>query len=118
MIALEALIREGLEREASDIHLTVGKPPIFRLDGVLTEAGETPLTEEETAACVAELAPPDFQEELREKGEADFAVTYRGLLRMRCNIFRQRGCTALALRLLPLRPYLRGLARFVPRGLK
>ena len=103
MIVLEALIREGLEREASDIHLTVGKPPIFRLDGVLTEAGEAPLTEEETAACVAELAPPDFQEELREKGEADFAVTYRGLLRMRCNIFRQRGCTALALRLLPLR---------------
>lgn len=103
MIDLEQLIRDALERNASDIHLTVGEPPIFRLDGVLTNMREEPLTEDETSACVQELTPPEFLSEFRAKGEADFAVTFRGLVRMRCNIFRQRGMTALALRLLPLR---------------
>lgn len=103
MINLEALIRDALEQRASDIHLTVGEPPIFRLDGVLTSIGDTTLTEEETSACVQELAASEFLEEFRANGEADFAVTYQGMVRMRCNIFRQRGQTALALRLLPLR---------------
>lgn len=103
MIDLEELIRDALERNASDIHLTVGEPPIFRLDGVLTDVGEELLTEDVTAAYVRELASPEFLEEFHSKGEADFAVTFRGLVRMRCNVFRQRGYTALALRLLPLR---------------
>lgn len=103
MIDLEELIRDALERNASDIHLTVGEPPIFRLDGVLTDVGEELLTEDVTAAYVRELASPEFLEEFHSKGEADFAVTFRGLARMRCNVFRQRGYTALALRLLPLR---------------
>lgn len=103
MIDLEELIRDALERNASDIHLTVGESPIFRLDGVLTDVGEELLTEDVTAAYVRELASPEFLEEFHSKGEADFAVTFRGLVRMRCNVFRQRGYTALALRLLPLR---------------
>ena len=103
MIDLEELIRDALERNASDIHLTVGEPPIFRLDGVLTDVGEELLTEDVTAAYVRELASPEFLEEFHSKGEADFAVTFRGLVRMRCNVFRQRSYTALALRLLPLR---------------
>ena len=103
MIDLEELIRDALERNASDIHLTVGEPPVFRLDGVLTDVGEELLTEDVTAAYVRELASPEFLEEFHSKGEADFAVTFRGLVRMRCNVFRQRGYTALALRLLPLR---------------
>lgn len=102
MISLEELIHEALERKASDIHLTVGEPPIFRLDGMLTEIGETPLTEKDTDDFVQELAPPEFLSDFRSKGEADFAVTFRELVRMRCNVFRQRGMAALALRLLPL----------------
>ncbi len=97
------MIHDALERNASDIHLTVGEPPIFRLDGELTDVGETPLTEEDTDAYVRELVAPGLLEEFRAKGEADFAVTYHDLVRMRCNVFRQRGMTSLALRLLPLR---------------
>ena len=103
MIDLETLIHDALERNASDIHLTVGEPPIFRLDGELTNFGEAPLTEADTTAYVQELITPGLLEEFHEMGEADFAVTYHNLVRMRCNVFRQRGMTALALRLLPLR---------------
>ena len=103
MIDLETLIHDALERNASDIHLTVGEPPIFRLDGELTNFGEVPLTEADTTAYVQELITPGLLKEFHEMGEADFAVTYHDLVRMRCNVFRQRGMTALALRLLPLR---------------
>ena len=54
MIDLETLIHDALERNASDIHLTVGEPPIFRLDGELTNFGEVPLTEVDTTAYVQE----------------------------------------------------------------
>ena len=103
MIDLETLIHDALERNASDIHLTVGEPPVFRLDGELTNFGEVPLTEADTTAYVQELITPGLLKEFHEMGEADFAVTYHDLVRMRCNVFRQRGMTSLALRLLPLR---------------
>ena len=103
MIDLGTLIHDALERNASDIHLTVGEPPVFRLDGELTNFGEVPLTEADTTAYVQELITPGLLKEFHEMGEADFAVTYHDLVRMRCNVFRQRGMTSLALRLLPLR---------------
>lgn len=103
MTDLEQLIRDALARNASDIHLTVGEPPVFRQDGILTDVGDEILTEADTSGCAQELAAPEFLEELHTKGETDFAVTYRNLVRMRCNVFRQKGQTALALRLLPLR---------------
>ena len=102
MIDLEALIGRAAAARASDIHLTVGLPPIFRVDGALTDAGETPLTEAETFSAAQELCSPAQLQELEERGEVDFAATFRGKTRMRLNVFRQQGCTALAMRLLPL----------------
>ena len=103
MIDLESLIRNAVaENGVSDIHLTVGIPPTVRRHGVLTPVGETPLTNEDTLACVAELALPEQMDEFKSTGESDFAVSYRGIVRMRCNAFHQQGNAALALRLLPL----------------
>lgn len=103
MINLSQLIQDALDRGASDIHLTVGKPPIFRLNGTLVEIGERPLTENDTFNAAAQLATADQFEDFRKIGEADFATTFQNLVRMRCNVFFQRGNTAMALRLLPLR---------------
>lgn len=79
MIDLGTLIHDALERNASDIHLTVGEPPVFRLDGELTNFGEVPLTEADTTAYVQELITPGLLKEFQEMGEADFAVTYHDL---------------------------------------
>ncbi|MBQ8851983.1 MAG: Flp pilus assembly complex ATPase component TadA, partial [Oscillibacter sp.] len=103
MINLTQLIRSALDQGASDIHLTVGKPPIFRLHGTLVEQGEKLLTENDTFNAAAQLATASQFEDFRKVGEADFATTFQDLVRMRCNVFFQRGNTALALRLLPLR---------------
>lgn len=102
MIHLEKLVRHALDCGASDIHLTVGLPPIMRQHGVLSSMDDVVLADEDTEAAVAELADPIQIEEFKTAGEADFAVTYQGAVRMRCNIFHQQGHAALALRLLPL----------------
>lgn len=99
---LQELIGRAAAQNASDIHLTVGLPPVFRVDGALVNDGETALTEEDVCAAARQLATAEQLEELRAVGEIDFAVTFRETNRMRCNIYRQQGCTAMALRLLPL----------------
>ncbi|MBQ9844416.1 MAG: type IV pilus twitching motility protein PilT [Oscillospiraceae bacterium] len=97
------LVYRASETGASDFHLTVGMPPIYRIDGDLVDATDTPLEEEDVAGVVRILANDAQQEELKREGQSDFAVTYDGKIRMRCNAFYQQGHTALALRLLPLK---------------
>lgn len=97
-----SLIRSGEAAGASDIHLTVGMPPIFRVDGSLLPQGDRPLTEDELAAAARVLADDEQLHELAVAGEVDFAVTVADTVRMRCNIYHQQRHTAMALRLLPL----------------
>ncbi|MBQ8621448.1 MAG: type IV pilus twitching motility protein PilT [Oscillospiraceae bacterium] len=102
MINFKEIVHTGLKRDASDLHMTVGLPPIYRIDGDLVNANDTPLTEEDVAGAVRLLANESQLQELKTTGEADFAVTFDGSIRMRCNAFMQQGHTALALRMLPL----------------
>ncbi|MCD8343275.1 MAG: type IV pilus twitching motility protein PilT [Oscillospiraceae bacterium] len=103
MIDLGELITYALWQRASDIHLTVGLPPVLRIDGELTDQESAPLTDEDVGAATKALANEEQREELREVGECDFAVTFQDTVRMRCNIYHQQGHIALALRLLPMR---------------
>ena len=103
MIDFNELVYRASESGASDFHLTVGMPPIYRIDGDLVDATDTPLQEEDVAGVVRILANDAQQEELKREGQSDFAVTYDGKIRMRCNAFYQQGNVALALRLLPLK---------------
>ena len=101
MIELSKLVVDAEARKVSDIHLTVGLPPVFRLDGGLVNIGEEPLTEEIVFHYASQLADEAHLAELKAVGESDFAVTFSGV-RMRCNVFHQQDHTTLALRLLPL----------------
>lgn len=99
---LQELIGRAAAQNASDIHLTVGLPPVFRVDGALVNDGETALTEEDVRSAAKQLTTEAQLKELETVGEIDLAVTFRETNRMRCNIYRQQGCTAMALRLLPI----------------
>ena len=101
MIDLTSLIAHAQERRASDIHLTVGMPPVLRVDGTLVNVGDEPLTEEHVYSFACMLASQKQLDELRQAGESDFAVTFSDT-RMRCSLFKQQEHTTLALRLLPL----------------
>ena len=103
MKSFKEIVHTAVERDASDLHMTVGLPPIYRIDGDLVNEGEERLTEEHISAAVRELANEKQLDELKRDGETDFAVTFDGAIRMRCNAFYQQGHTALALRMLPMK---------------
>ena len=103
MITFKEIVLAGLQREASDIHMTYGLPPIFRVDGVLSPIGEDRLDDTYILNVLGELATAAQMKEMKEVGEIDFAVTYDGTIRMRCNAFYQQNHVAIALRLLPLK---------------
>ena len=103
MINFNEIIHTAIERGASDVHLTVGLPPVYRIDGDLVNASEVVLQDEDTIYAASQLASEKQMDELKETGEVDFAVTFDGSIRMRCNAFYQQGHTALALRMLPLK---------------
>ena len=103
MKPLKEILYDALHQDASDIHLTVGLPPVYRIDGQLVTVGEESLNDEYIKGFASELANAKQLKELETSGESDFAVTFDGTIRMRCNMFHQQGHVALALRLLPLR---------------
>ena len=103
MLDLTNLIRAAIDGGASDIHLTVGLPPVLRLHGRLTPQEGAPLTDEDTRSAAAEIANEEQLKILAEKGEVDFAASFKDMIRLRCNLFFQQNHIALALRLLPLR---------------
>ncbi len=103
MKSFKEIILFGLEVKASDVHLTYGLPPILRVDGALSHVGKERLDDAYIADVVRQLANEEQIKELNTVGEIDFAVTFDGTIRMRCNAFYQQGHVAIALRLLPLR---------------
>jgi twitching motility protein PilT len=98
---IEHLLRAGFELKASDIHLTVGVPPIMRINGDLKRYGKDALKVEETEQMAKAIVPPYQWETFREKGELDFSYGIPGLSRYRINTYFQRGCVALAIRIVP-----------------
>jgi twitching motility protein PilT len=100
---LKEILYKAVERDASDIHFTVGLPPVYRIHGELVNEGDRILEDKDIDAVVRTLANDHQMEELKKTGECDFAVTFDGTIRMRCNAFYQQRNTALALRLLPLK---------------
>ena len=102
MYDLQTLIFYAKEKNTSDVHLTVGLPPMLRIDGELRTHGDVPLTEQDVQDAAQQLADEHQLHELKTIGESDFAVTFADSVRMRCNLFRQQHHTALALRLLPM----------------
>ncbi len=94
---LEACVKQG----ASDIHITVGQPPVFRLHGRLRKLETKVLEPDDTVALMKSIAPERCQRELQEVGSADFGFAYADKARFRVAIFKQRGNIAMVLRQIP-----------------
>ncbi len=98
---IDHLLRAAFELKASDIHLTVGVPPIFRLHGELKRYGKEVLSTEDTEALAREIVPEGMWERFMELGELDFSYAIPDVSRYRVNTFKQRGCIAIAIRTIP-----------------
>lgn len=119
---LQACVKQG----ASDIHIVVGQPPVFRLHGRMRKLDTKTLEPEDTMALMKSISPDRCQRELQENGSSDFGFAFGELARFRVSIFKQRGNVSMVLRQIPndkLTPEQLGLTQAVidmcqrPRGL-
>jgi len=94
---LETVIKQG----ASDLHLTVGRPPVIRLHGHMRSLETKVLGPEDTVALMKAITPERNQQELQEEGGTDFGFAFGDAGRFRVAVFKQKGNVALVLRLIP-----------------
>jgi len=92
-----------VEKDASDIYLTAGAPPMFRIEGETQPWGEEKLTGEQTAQMAASIMNEKQRREFLETFEMNLALAYENLGRFRVNIFKQRGQVGMVIRQIKVR---------------
>ena len=97
-LSIESILAESVKMGASDTHITVGLPPMIRVDGMLMPLGNQPLTAADTEYLCKSMIDKSRQQYLNERGEIDFSYIVENFSRFRCNVFKQRGTYALAAR--------------------
>ncbi len=97
------LVMDGTEKHASDIHITVGIPIIYRINGKLIKINDNIIKPDFTEKIVRGILNENQLKELFQKGEIDTSFSSPGKGRFRINIYKQRGSYALAIRIIPLR---------------
>ncbi|MEW6696441.1 MAG: type IV pilus twitching motility protein PilT [Bacillota bacterium] len=110
MNIMESILRLGAKIGASDVHITVGKPPVFRINGLLhsmdtmpglePELPRTKLMPEQTLEMARSIMDANQYKKFTELGEVDFSYSIAGTGRFRVNIFKQRGSVAVAMRII------------------
>jgi len=98
---IDRLLETCIKRGASDIHLTVGRPPVLRLHGRLRSLETKVLEPEDTVALMKSITPDRNQQEIQEEGGTDFGFAFGDAGRFRVSVFRQRGNLTVVLRLIP-----------------
>jgi twitching motility protein PilT len=100
-IQIDRLLETTVRRNASDLHLAVGRPPTLRLSGHLRELQTKVLEPEDTTALMKSITPDRIQQEYEETGSGDFGFAYGDQARFRVAIFKQKGYCSLVLRKIP-----------------
>lgn len=99
-----SIITKAIELGASDVHLTVFRPPIYRVNGqIIYDENEEIINLEDSIRLGKELLPNEkTYQELLEDGQVDFSNSFPGIGRFRANLYMQRGSWAAAIRIIPV----------------
>ena len=97
---INQLLSGVFEKKASDLHLTVGRPPILRIDGELIPLDGSCLSPEDTLEFARSITSEKRWEEFEERHELDISLGISDVGRFRINIYFQRGSVGLAIRAL------------------
>jgi twitching motility protein PilT len=100
-VHIDRLLEACMKMGASDLHLTVGRPPVLRINGRLRPLETKVLEPEDTTALMKSITPDKKQQELQEKGGTDFGFAFGDMARFRTAIFKQKGNVTIVLRLIP-----------------
>jgi twitching motility protein PilT len=126
MSLINDILRNAVQAKASDIHLMVGAPPLFRIHTVVTPTDFPVVTPEGAMRICKELVGEARWPEFEKVRDADFSYEIPGLSRFRVNAHYQRGSTALSLRTINdkvraieqlLLPDICNKLTYLPRGL-
>mgnify|MGYP003393844933 CR=1 FL=1 len=99
---IQQLLDLTIQRNASDLHLTVGYPPTLRINGeLIAVAGEAPATPEQVESLISPLMSQLQKNIYQQNWDFDLSFEYQGKARFRINVYRQKGYPAAALRLIP-----------------
>jgi len=98
-VEINQVLAMAVEQGVSDIHFTVGRPPVLRKDGQLIPQESFPVLEpDDTRSLAGQVMTDEQYREFQVTGEVDLAYSVPGLGRFRVNAFHQRGSVAMALR--------------------
>lgn len=97
---IDQVLQESLKKKASDLHITVGKPPVMRIDGMLVHMELAAVERKQSEGLARQLLGSGKFEKLLELGEVDapYVIPKQGLFRVNC--YHQRGTISIAIRIL------------------
>ena len=102
-VQIDRLLDVMVKQDASDLHITVGRPPTVRLNGRLRNLQTKILDPDDTMALMKSITPEKNQAEFQEQGGTDFGFSFSEAARFRVSVFRQKTFVAMVLRLIPNR---------------
>lgn len=95
---LEDLLQQVMEAKASDLHISVGLPPVIRTDGKLVRTEHPPLTKDGCQRLIFSMLNNEQRRALEQEWEIDFSYGVSNIGRFRVNVYKERGTYAAALR--------------------
>jgi twitching motility protein PilT len=103
MMSLDEILRLAVEKNASDVHLKVGVPPVIRRNGSLRPISKTepPLTNEDIFAMARSIMDASQWDRFEKDHSIDLSYGIAGIARFRLNVFRQRGTIHMVIRNVP-----------------
>ncbi len=93
-----ALLKIVVEKKASDLFITSGRPPSIKVDGRIMDLSKTPLTAEQSHKIVLGVMNQQQRDEFENTRECQFAISSTGLGRFRASAFTQRDAAGMVLR--------------------
>lgn len=102
MLQINNLLKEAVSKGASDLHIKVGSPPLYRINGELIPQRQYPRVTQEESVKLAFGVMNNIQREVfKKRQDIDFAYSIPGVGRFRCNCFVQRGTVGIVFRVIP-----------------
>ena len=101
MVTLRQLLEDMVQRKASDLHITAGVPPEFRVDGSIVPSENEVLTPETCASLAYSVLSDEQRKKFETTKELDLSFGVKGLSRFRANVYLQRGVVTMAIRQIP-----------------
>ncbi len=98
---IDKLLTTVIQLKASDLHISVGQPPVIRLHGRMRKLDAKVLDSDDTTALMKSITPDRCQQELQQIGGADFAIEFTDGVRFRTAVFKQKGTIGMVMRRIP-----------------